>query len=111
MLTVLVRPLVPSHQYSPPLTLAAVKTHDLFAVTAPPSGEQPSVWEIVVLFEWLGEKCLSLQPVELGLDTGHCTVKRSLVKICLVLGVTVSEGGVSSRGEGGKRRGEPADRL
>lgn len=99
MLTALLRPSAPSHQYSPLLPLTAVNTHELSAVTAPPSGEHRSVWRTLFLTLRPGENCLSIQPEVLLWDAGHWTVKRSPLKMCLVLGVRVSAGGGSSGGQ------------
>lgn len=95
MLTELLRPPTPSHQNNPLLSLVASKDQllDVSGQTAPPGGGHGVLWSTVVMFGWTGESCFSSHP--LG-DVGHCTEKLSPLKICLVLGVNVSEGGASS---------------
>ncbi len=108
MLTALLRPSAPSHQYSPLFPLAAVNTHvsDLSTLKLPPSGEQVSVWRTLFLTLRSGEKRLSIQPKESVSDDGHWRVKRSPLKSCLEWGVRVSEGGGSSGGQRRTQRGE-----
>lgn len=68
MLTALLRPSAPSHQYSPPFPLTAVNVHvsDLSARAATPAGEHQSVsFKTVFLTLWPAEKCTSIQPEEL----------------------------------------------
>lgn len=102
MLTALLRPSALSHQYSPPFPLRAVNVHvsDLSVLVATPGGEHQSVsLKTVFLALWPAEKCTSIQPEELVWDVGHRMLKRSPLKICLLLGVKLSEWGDSSWGE------------
>lgn len=102
MLTALLRPSAPSHQYSPPFPLMAVNVHvsDLSAPAATPGGEHQSVsFKTFFLTLWPAETCASIQPEELVWDEGHRMLKRSPLKICLLLGVKLSEWGGTSWGE------------